>query len=103
MSVLGKGSQRRSVPLPRPLVVVLKRYLTDVRPLLPASGFLFPTLRRGGSRMGRDASVSTHLLRSGVDVVVVRDLMGDASVVTTSIYLQLLREDMRDGVDRAFG
>ncbi|WP_146211178.1 tyrosine-type recombinase/integrase [Quadrisphaera granulorum] len=133
VSVLGKGSKRRSVPLPRRLVVVLERYLAEVRPLLPASSFLFPALRHGGAPTGRERSISTHflrqvvvrygeaagvggphhphrwrhtyathLLRSGVDVVVVRDLMGHTSVATTSVYLHLLREDMRDGVEKAF-
>lgn len=131
LSVLGKGAKRRGIPLPRACVEDLRTHLTDARVHLPESPFLFPSRRPGPStrpssistawvqvivrRFGEAAGIkgphhphrwrhtyATHLLRSGVDVVVVRDLLGHTDVATTSIYLHLLRDDLRDGVERGF-
>lgn len=133
LSVLGKGRKRRVVPLPRAYVDVMEWYLADVRPRLPPSGMLFAnpraavegrfrgatdgqTLKRMVIRYGLEAEVdgphlphrwrhtyATHLLRQGVDVAVVQQLLGHASITTTSVYLHLIRDDLLAGVDKAFG
>ncbi|WP_180357678.1 tyrosine-type recombinase/integrase [Streptomyces sp. NP160] len=133
LTVVGKGRKRRVVPLPRAYVAVMEWYLADVRPRLPASEMLFAnpraelrgrfrgatdgqTLKRMTARYGVEADVdgphlphrwrhtyATHLLRQGVDVAVVQQLLGHSSITTTSVYLHLIRDDLLAGVDRAFG
>ena len=45
-------------------------------------------------------SFATHLLRCGVDLIEVRDLMRHSSLAITSIYLHSCPERLRDAVDR---
>ena len=45
-------------------------------------------------------SFATHLLRQGVDLIEVRDLMRHSSLAITSIYLHSCPERLRDAVER---
>ena len=97
----GKGGKRRTVPVPEHLAVELA--------LLPTSGVWFPhgwdpTRPITGGQLARWANLWLHehdipetfhqlrhwygttLRRSGVDLLVIRDLMGHTSVATTEVY-----------------
>jgi site-specific recombinase XerD len=130
ISLVGKGRKPRVVPIPHDLAAVLRDYLDDVRPQLPASSYLFANPRgnrklrgRYGPRAlyglvleaGTSAGVTgrhfphrwrhtyaTCLIRRGVDLHVVQRLLGHSNIATTTRYLRLSDADLLAAVDRAF-
>lgn len=109
---LGKGSKERIVPLGRPAVDALRRYVALGRPhldrrhrpelflnarggaLTRAGAFLI--LRRLAERAGLDPtrvhphllrhSFATHLLEGGADLRSVQEMLGHADLGTTELY-----------------
>ena len=130
ISLVGKGRKPRVVPIPHLLADVLREYLDEVRPRLPASPYLFANPKgnrklRGsyGARAlhglvleaGTSAGVAgrhfahrwrhsyaTSLIRRGVDLHVVQRLMGHSNIATTTRYLHLSDADLLEAIDRAF-
>jgi site-specific recombinase XerD len=130
ISLVGKGRKPRVVPIPRLLAAVLREYLDQVRPRLPASPYFFVNPRgnrklRGhyGPRAlydlvleaGTSAGVAgrhfphrwrhsyaTSLVRRGEDIHVVQRLMGHSNIATTTRYLHLQDADLLAAIDRAF-
>ncbi len=110
--VLGKGSKERIVPLGRPGVETVRRYLALGRPhldcrhrpdlflnarggaLTRAGAFLI--LRKLADRAGLEPgrvhphllrhSFATHLLEGGADLRSVQEMLGHASLSTTELY-----------------
>ena len=109
---------------------VLRDYLDEVRPKLPASPYFFAN-HRGNRRLRRSYgphalhnlvveagtsagvagrhfphrwrhSYATSLIRRGEDIHVVQRLMGHSNIATTTRYLHLSDADLLDAVDRAF-
>ncbi len=122
--VLGKGARPRAVLLAPPLVPVLRGFLTEVRPLLPASplllanahpyvttaehGFGQQALAREVELAGLGARVAgrhyphrwrhtfaTECLRAGLDIHVVQRLLGHTNIVSTVGYTHLVLDDLQ--------
>ena len=109
---IGKGSKERVVPIGRPAVDALRRYLARGRPFLDrrhrpelflnarggaltrAGAFLI--LRRLAERAGLEPerihphllrhSFATHLLEGGADLRSVQEMLGHADLSTTELY-----------------
>jgi integrase/recombinase XerD len=122
ITVFGKGSKERLVPVGEPALRALGRYLREVRPALdkgkgkgrvflnargtPLTRMAVWTLVKASARRaGIRRSVSphtlrhtfaTHLLEGGADLVAVQELLGHADISTTQIYTHVDREYLRD-------
>jgi integrase/recombinase XerD len=109
---IGKGSKERVVPIGRPAIEALRRYLARGRPhldrrhrpelflnargggLTRAGAFLI--LRRLAARAGLEPervhphllrhSFATHLLEGGADLRSVQEMLGHADLSTTELY-----------------
>ncbi|MGD8281696.1 MAG: site-specific tyrosine recombinase XerD, partial [Gemmatimonadota bacterium] len=127
VTVFGKGSKERLVPVGEPALRAVGRYLRDVRPRLDkgkGAGRVFLNARGGpmrresvwsivknaASRAGIAKTVSphtlrhtfaTHLVEGGADLAAVQELLGHADIATTQIYTHLDRDYLRD-VHRRF-
>jgi integrase/recombinase XerD len=124
---LGKGSKERLVPIGRPAVDALRRYIAMGRPhldrrnrpelflnarggpLTRAGAFLI--LRRLAEKAGLDPqrvhphllrhSFATHLLEGGADLRVIQELLGHSSLSTTQMYSHVDGKRLRRVYDRA--
>ena len=126
--VQSKRNKDRYVPIPRGLVDDLKSFIGDRR-----EGPLFTGRSKSSGKPGLISdrhirrivkhyaklanirkyqevhphtlrhSCATHLQNSGVPLNVIQQLLGHENIETTTIYLHLGTERMREWVDKAFG
>lgn len=128
VTVMGKGSKEREVPLSEPSVDAMRCYLADGRAALAPTTGADPHLffnRRRRPISTRDArsmveararavlgdrrvtphtlrhSFATHLLEGGADIRAVQELLGHASVATTQRYTQVSRARLFDAHRRS--
>ncbi len=120
----GKGSKERIVPMGKPAVAALDKYLRDGRALLlkgkPSPAVFIGNRAKAISRMGlfkiiqryaRKAGIrqaisphtfrhafATHLLQGGADLRAVQEMLGHADIATTEIYTHVDRDQLKKTV-----
>lgn len=124
---VGKGAKERSIPIHDNALEALKDYLEDGRPLLVrdrAEPALF--VNRRGERLTRQGfwlilkgyaksanlskeitphtlrhSFATHMLRGGMPLRNVQEMLGHANISTTQVYTHLTSDHVREVYGRA--
>ena len=121
IQVVGKGGHERTVPLNDEVVHILKQYRTARGALKPPETFfrsrhggalsrnaVYERVRTNGRRARIEKRVSphrlrhtfaTHLIKKGVGLVTVRDLLGHRQITSTQIYIHLTAQDLRHAAD----
>lgn len=122
IAVRGKGGHERAIPLNPELAAVLHVYVQARGPALPTAPFfrsrfgrplsrgsVYERVRSWGqrSRVGCPLSphrlrhtFATHLVRAGVGLVTIRDLLGHRLITSTQIYLHVTADDLRNAAAR---
>lgn len=122
ITVCGKGGHERTIPLNPRLAEVLRTYVHARGLALPTAPFfrsrfgrplsrgaVYERVRTWGqrSRVGVPLSphrlrhtFATHLVRAGVGLVTIRDLLGHRQITSTQIYLHVTAEDLRAAAAR---
>jgi len=117
ITVCGKGGHERVIPLNPQLAEVLRIYAQARGPALPAAPFfrsrfgrllsrgsVYERVRTWGQRSRIGVTLSphrmrhtfaTHLVRAGVGLVTIRDLLGHRLITSTQVYLHVTADDLR--------
>jgi integrase/recombinase XerD len=124
--LVGKGNRERQIPLLEQPVQEVREYIQFARPRLVGERdetALF--VNRRGERLTRQGfwlilkgyaadagirrvtphtlrhSFATHMLRGGMDIHKVQELLGHANISTTQVYTQVSREHIREAYEKA--
>jgi site-specific recombinase XerD len=119
--VTGKGGHQRTLPLNDCVVETMRVYRQARGPAGPRETFFRSRSKRGLSRnavyervrrWARQAGIhkrvsphrlrhtfATHLVKAGVDLVTIRDLLGHRLITSTQIYLHVTATDLREAAD----
>ncbi len=129
LTVYGKGSKERLIPLPQPVVPVLQLFLTTIHPKFTAgqpTDLLFPVVyRKTVKALTRQAawvivkklakqagiernfsphtlrhSLATHLLENGANLRSLQMLLGHEHLSTTEIYTHINTSHLRKIYDK---
>jgi site-specific recombinase XerD len=120
--VCGKGGHERTLPLNAAVVASLETYRRARGPATPEAPFfvtrrrramtrggVYERVRTGGRRARLPRRVTphclrhtfaTHLVRAGVGLVTIRDLLGHRQITSTQLYLHVTAQDLREAADR---
>lgn len=122
ITVTGKGGHERSLPLNERVASAMLLYRHHRGPALPRAPFfrsrrsnrmsrwaIYDRVRTWGYRAKISKRVSphrlrhtfaTHLVRTGTNLVTIRDLLGHRLITSTQIYLHVTAEDLRSAADK---
>jgi len=122
ITVRGKGGHERALPFNEEVAAHLREYIQVRGPQLPAAPFfrsrrgqalsrgtLYERIRTLGRRARLAKSLSphrlrhtfaSHLVREGVNLVTIRDLLGHRLITSTQIYLHVTAHDLRQAANR---
>lgn len=116
--VVGKGGHQRTVPLNEAVVEALQRYscargvVARTGPFFVSRskramsrGAIYERVRTWGERARLSKRVSphrlrhtfaTHLMRAGVGIITLRDLLGHRCITSTQVYLHVTARDLEE-------
>lgn len=122
VTVRGKGGHERTVPFNDEVSALLKEYIQVRGSQLPQAPFFRSKRGKNVSRgtiyerirtLGRRARISkplsphrlrhtfaSHLVREGVNLVTIRDLLGHRQITSTQIYLHVTAQDLRSAAEK---
>jgi site-specific recombinase XerD len=122
VTVRGKGGDERTVPFNDEVAARLREYIQVRGAQLPAAPFFRARSGKGLSRgtiyervrtVGRRARLpkrlsphrlrhtfASHLVRAGIGLVTIRDLLGHRQITSTQIYLHVTAHDLRAAAER---
>jgi len=122
IKVRGKGGHDRVIPLNPQLAEWLRTYVQARGPALPTAPFfrsrfgrllsrggIYERVRTWGQRSHIGIRLSphrirhtfaTHLVRAGVGLVTIRDLLGHRLITSTQVYLHVTADDLRAAAAR---
>ena len=124
--VIGKGNKERIVPVGKPAIEAIERYLNELRPnlaredkptnrlFLSKNGgeitrvVVWQIVRRQADRAGLLGihphllrhSFATHLLAGGADLRAVQEMLGHSNIQTTQIYTHVDRSRLKEVITR---
>ncbi|MGF1667538.1 MAG: tyrosine recombinase XerC [Acidimicrobiia bacterium] len=120
VTVMGKGSKERALPIGRPAQAALQRWTELGRPVMagPSAGDALWVGERGGPLDTRGIrrivdrrfgtfphavrhSFATHLLEGGADLRSVQELLGHIALDTTQIYTSVTRDHLKATYERS--
>lgn len=122
LTVRGKGGDERTIPFNEEVAARLREYVQVRGAQLPAAPFFRSRSGRALARgtlyervrtLGRRARLAkplcphrlrhtfaSHLVRAGVGLVTIRDLLGHRQITSTQIYLHVTAQDLRSAAER---
>lgn len=122
ITVTGKGGHERSLPLNERVASAMMVYRHHRGPALPRAPFfrsrrsngmsrwaIYDRVRIWGCRARINKRVSphrlrhtfaTHLVRTGTNLVTIRDLLGHRLITSTQVYLHVTAEDLRAAAEK---
>lgn len=120
--VVGKGGHERTLPLNDTVARALHDYRQQRGPTGATAAFFMSRLRRGITRTlvyervrswarrarlvraisphGLRHTFATHLVRAGVGIVTIRDLLGHRQITSTERYLHVTAQELREAAER---
>ena len=122
ITVTGKGGHERCVPLNKQVVRAMALYRHHRVAVMPRASFFrsrrgngmlrgaaYERVRTWGHRAKLTKRVSphrlrhtfaTHLVRAGINIVTIRDLLGHKQITSTQIYLHVTADDLRSAAQK---
>jgi site-specific recombinase XerD len=122
LTVRGKGGDERTIPFNEEVAARLREYIQVRGAQLPgapffrsrsgkalARGTLYERVRTVGrrARLAKPLcphrlrhTFASHLVREGVGLVTIRDLLGHRHITSTQIYLHVTAQDLRSAAER---
>ena len=125
VTVIGKGRKERNIPIREEAILLLEKYITEVRNKGKIVDKMYIFLNNRGKKISRQYffmqikkyakdigiekeihphtlrhSFATHLLENGADLRVVQEMLGHSNVSTTQIYTHLSNSKVINAYDK---